>query len=108
MKIIPLQPVPSQTIKVILNKQICQINVYQKFYGLFVDLYVSGNLIIGGVIAENLNRIVRSKYLGFSGDLCFFDTQSTEDDVDYSGLGDQFLLCYLEPTDTVPSLFGST
>lgn len=106
MKIIPLQAIPNQTVKVILDKQLCQINVYQKFYGLFVDLYVSGELIIGGVIAENLNRIVRSKYLGFIGDLCFFDTLDTEDPVDYTGLGDQFLFCYLEDADPVPLLFG--
>jgi hypothetical protein len=103
MQIVPLQPVPSQTVKVILNNQVCQINVYQKFFGLYVDILVNNSLIIGGVVCENLNRIVRSKYLGFIGDFTFFDTQGT-DDPDYTGLGDQFVFCYIDPTDPLQAV----
>ena len=98
MQIIPLQPVPNQTLQVTLAGQSCAINVYQKFYGVFVDLYVGGTLIIGGVIAENLNRIVRDAYLGFVGDLAFYDTQG-ESDPTYAGLGTQFILLYIEEAD---------
>lgn len=98
MKIIPLTATPSQTLIVSLTGQICQIDVYQKFYGLFVDLYVAGSLIIGGVLSEDLNRIVRSVYLGFIGDLCFIDTQGS-DDPEYTGLGDRYVLAYLEEAD---------
>lgn len=94
MQTIPLQAVPSQTVTVLLDEQYCQINVYQKAYGLFVDLYINNALVIGGVIAQNLNRIVRSSYLGFSGDLAFVDTQGT-DDPHYSDLGGRFSLLYL-------------
>jgi len=96
--IIPLQPVPNQTVTVVLANQLCQIDVYQKAYGLFVDLYVSNVLIIGGVIAENLNRIVRSLYLGFIGDLCFIDNAGSGDPV-YTGLGTRFSLAYLEASE---------
>ena len=98
MQVIPLNPVPNQTLKIILSNQLCQINIYEKFFGLFVDLYVNGNLIIGGVIAHNLNVIVRSKYLGFIGDLFFLDNVGA-DDPDYTGLGDQFSLVYVDETD---------
>jgi hypothetical protein len=96
MLIIPLQPVPSQTLTVSLAGQSCRVNTYQKGTGLFVDLYVNDALIIGGVIAENANRIVRDAYLGFVGDLAFFDQQDERADPNWTGLGSRWLLFYLE------------
>lgn len=93
-QIIPLQPVPSQQVTVSLGNQTCQILVNQKLTGIYLDLYVNNSLIIGGVICQNLNRIVRNAYLGFIGDLCFVDSQGKEDPVD-TGLGDRFNLAYL-------------
>lgn len=98
MLIVPLKPVPNQTLTISLGGQLSQINVYQKAYGLFVDLYVDNVLVIGGVIAENLNRIVRSAYLGFIGDLAFIDNQGMSDPV-YTGLGGRYSLAYLEAAD---------
>lgn len=98
MQTVPLQAVPSQQVVVVLNGQNCQFNVYQKFFGLFIDVYVSDVLIIGGVICQNLNRIVRSAYLGFEGDVGFWDTQGLSNP-DYTGLGGRFQLVYLSPAD---------
>ena len=98
MVIIPLQAVPSQAVSVTLGAQISQINVYQKLPGLFIDLYVDNVLVIGGVICQNLNRIVRSAYLGFSGDLAFIDNQGDTDPV-FTGLGTRYSLAYLSPAD---------
>jgi hypothetical protein len=103
MQIIPLQSIPAQTIVIGLNNQQCQINVYQKSTGLFLDLYKSStsfsstyNLVVSGVICENLVRIVRDAYLGFTGDLCWFDQQGSNDPT-YDGIGSRYLLCYLLP-----------
>jgi hypothetical protein len=93
--IIPLQAVPNQTLFVQLNGQDCQINVYDKQGIIYLDLYVSNTLIIGGVICQNLNPIVRSVYLGFDGDLAFIDNAGDEDPF-YTGLGTRFSLTYLE------------
>lgn len=98
MLVVPLQATPNQTVTVALNDQNCQINVYTTAGGLFVDLYVDDALIIGGVIAENLNTIVRDTYLGFVGDLVFMDTQGTDDPV-YTGLGSRWVLVYLLPSE---------
>lgn len=98
MQNIPLQAVPSQTVGAVLGSQNCTINVYQKVYGLFIDLLVNGSLVIGGVVCENANRIVRSAYLGFDGDLIFYDTQGSTDP-DYTGLGSRFQLAYLTADD---------
>ncbi|WP_267550389.1 phage baseplate plug protein [Rhizobium rhizogenes] len=94
MLIVPLQAIPNQTITTTLASQVTQLNVYQTYNGLFIDVYLENTLIIGGVICENQNRIVRSAYLGYSGDFAFIDTQGTLDP-DYSGLGTRYFLTYL-------------
>ena len=98
MMIIPIQPLPNQTMQVQLAGQSCSLNIYQNAYGLFMDVIVGQNQIIAGVLCENLNRIVRSLYLGFVGDFAFQDTQGSSDPV-YTGLGSRFQLLYLEASD---------
>lgn len=102
-EIVPLNANPNQIVTVGLGNQTCQIAVRQTSKGLFLSLYVNNTLIIGGVICQNLNRIVRDLYLGFAGDLVFYDTQGTSDP-DYTGLGARFLLVYLSPSDLPPGV----
>lgn len=98
---IPIQATPSQTLAVTLSGQATQLNIYQKRSGLYMDVLVNNTLIIGGVICENLNRIVRSLYLGFLGDLMFLDNQGTSDP-EYTGLGTRYTLVYLLPDELPP------
>lgn len=76
MLIVPLQAVPNQTVRVQMNGQLCQVNVYQKPAGLFMDLLVDNSPMVMGVICERNNRIVRDAYLGFVGDMAWIDTQA--------------------------------
>lgn len=103
MQIIPIEDAYSQTVQVTLGSQNCSINLYQKSTGFYCDLYVNNTLIIGGVICQNVNRIVRSLYLGFIGDLIFIDTQpdpvNGPSDPSSPGLGTRYQFCYLTPTD---------
>lgn len=100
--VVPLRPVPNQSLQAQLGDQACIITVYQTAFGLFMNLYVGNELIVCGQICENLNRIVRYAYLGFVGDLVFVDTQgSPQEDPVYTGLGSRFLLVYLPP-DALP------
>jgi hypothetical protein len=101
MNLIPLSAVPSQKLSVLLGGQNCQIKVYQKTTGLYVDLSVNNAPIVSGVICRNAVQIVRDVYLGFSGDLVFLDTQGS-DDPDYTGLAGRFQFVYLA-ADEVPS-----
>lgn len=94
MLVVPLSPVPSQTVSVVLAQQSCRISVYAKTTGLFLDLYVNDALIIAGVIGLNTVLIVRDQYLGFAGDLAFFDLQGSADPV-YGGLGTRYILGYI-------------
>lgn len=98
--VIPLRPIPSQTITITLSNQSCRINVRQTSTGIYLDLYVNDTLIIGGVHCQDLNPIVRNRYLGFIGDLAFYDTQPSTitgpNDPVYTGLGSRYVLEYYQ------------
>lgn len=95
---VPLQAVPNQTLSTILANQNCRINVYQRQENLFFDLYTDDQLVVGGVICQNMNRLVRDSYFGFVGDFGFYDVMGS-DDPSYEGLSSRFLLLYLEASD---------
>jgi hypothetical protein len=94
MQQIPLQPIPSQSTKVVLGGQNCQILVYQKPQGVFVDINADGVDISVGTIARDAVPLVSREYAGFSGNLLFIDSQGSADP-SYDGLGDRFALVYL-------------
>jgi hypothetical protein len=97
-QLVPTTEAANQTFLIALNNQQCQINIYTKSINVpiqppgttilspaappqyqninpvFIDLYVSGSLIIGGVLLLNASLVVRDLYLGFSGDLVVYDT----------------------------------
>lgn len=102
MLIVPLQPVPSQHVKTTLAGQVVNLDVYQRRYGLYINVFVAGVLEIGAVVCQNLNRIIRDQYLndevGFAGDFAFVDLQGDNDPV-YQGLGTRFQLAWLSPAD---------
>lgn len=94
MQVIPLQAVPSQLLQVVLGGQNCQLSIYQKPQGLFVDLSSNGVTISLAVIAQDVNPLNPIAYTGFIGNLIFTDTQGNSDPV-YTGLGARFQLVYL-------------
>ena len=98
MQVIPLQATPSQVVQVALNQQNCQVNVYQKWTGLFLDLYLSDQLVLAGVLGRNQKLMVMDAYLGFVGDLLWLDNHGASDP-DYTGLAERFSLIYLLPSD---------
>ena len=98
MLTVPLQAVAAQNVTCTLGGQNCQITVQQKATGLFLTLEVANSVIVASVLCHNNCLIVRDAYLGFVGDLTFFDTQGTSDPA-YDGLGGRYLLVYLEASD---------
>jgi len=98
MQQIPINQVPNQTLSCVLSEQSVTLAIRQTDYGVFMDVYKSGTLVIGGVICEVMNRIVRSTYLHFDGDFFWQDTQGS-DDPDYSGFNDRWLLFYVTPDE---------
>lgn len=98
MLIVPVSAAPSQSLSALLAGQNCQINVYQKTTGLYLDLAINNVPIKSGVVARDRVWLIRHPYLGFVGDLMFADTQGTSDPT-YDGLGTRYLLVYLEASD---------
>jgi hypothetical protein len=95
-QIVPLNPVPSQTVSVTLNGQALSLNVYQRSTGLYIDVSMNGVPLPSGVLCLNGVRIIRDKYWNFIGDLAFIDTEGSEDP-SYSGLGSRWVLVYTNP-----------
>lgn len=103
MEIVPTQAVPAQTFTALLNNQQVDITLRQLGVFLFMDLQSNGQEVVGYVICENLNLIVRDSYLGFQGDFVFLDNFGNAgrppQDPEYTGLGARFSLVYLSPDD---------
>lgn len=95
MQEIPLQAAPSQVTRVVLAGQNCQIFIYEKDQGLFIDVNADGVDIVVGVIARDAVPIICREYDIFNGNLMFIDTQDSADP-DYTGLGARFALVYLD------------
>jgi hypothetical protein len=116
--IVPLAAVPAQTLRIDLGTppQPITINLYAKeievpvlapsqiateppvyepITPLFIDIYLNDALVIGGVICENNNLIIKNNYFGVIGDFSFWDSQGS-DDPQYTGLGSRWYLCYWE------------
>ena len=98
MLILPITAQPAQNFSVLLAGQNCQISVYQKTTGLYLDLSVNNAPIKSGIICRDRVLLIRYPYLCFVGDLTFFDTQGV-DDPEYAGLGARWQLVYLEAGD---------
>ena len=98
MLVVPVQPLPNQTVQVQLSNQAVQLNIYQTAYQLAMDVLLAGQQVRMGQPCQDLNLIVREAYLGFIGDFAWLDTQGAEDPV-YGGLGTRFVLLYLDATD---------
>ena len=92
---IPIQPVPSQQVLVVLGGQNCLINIYQKGSRIFVDLNSNGTSMCIAALAHNAVPLdACNAYDGFQGNLYFIDTQGA-DDPQYTGLGSRWQLVYL-------------
>ena len=92
---VPLQPIPAQAFSVTLGDQPCRIVLYQKGSTFYMDLTVSGNVVVKGRMVLNNVWIVRYAYLGLSGDLVMYDTMGSNDVPTYDGLGTRYQLYYL-------------
>lgn len=94
MQEVPLQAIPVQIVSAVIAGQNCQISLWQRTRGLFVDINVNGEDVVNGIIARDAVPIICRDYVGFVGNLLFLDTQG-RDDPEYTGLGSRYRLCYL-------------
>jgi hypothetical protein len=92
-QVLPLQPLPAQTLEATLDGQDCEIILQQMVTGLFASLSVAGQQVIAGRYCNDRVGLVRQQYLGFLGWLYFVDTQG-DSDPSYDGLGSRYILVY--------------
>ncbi len=95
MQMIPTRPVRAQAFGVILSDQQVVLTLRQLAGGLFINVEVNNVEIVGLVVCQDLNRIVRDAYLGFVGDLMFYDASGGRANPYYAELGSRFQLLYL-------------
>jgi hypothetical protein len=91
---IPIKPVPSQNLSIVLDKEICKINIYVRGDHLYFDLIVGTTSITRCTIALNAVPLVKQNYLGFAANFIFIDTHGRDNPV-YTGLGTRYKLIYL-------------
>lgn len=65
-----------------------------------MDFSVNGNVVSQGVPCLYGNKMIRYKYLGFSGDLVFLDNEGS-DNPSWEGLGSRYPLYYIEESEIV-------
>lgn len=101
MLLVPLSPIPAQTLSVVLDSQPVQVAVYQKRTGLFFDLLLNGVAVVTAVLCQNVTRLVVQSYSGFVGDFAFYDSQGDTAPT-YTGFGPngRYQLYYIEASDS--------
>ena len=98
---VPLAPVPSQTLAIILDGQNCNLAVYTERTGIYMDVEVNGTTIATARILRDGARVLQDEqYQPFVGDFILVDTQGELDPV-YTGLGTRWQLVYLQAADLV-------
>lgn len=93
MYIVPLKPVPAQSVAIVLSNQACIISLRQMGGRQYLSLSAGGVVMCEGVLLVNDSAIVRAPYLGFIGELSIVDTQG-DDAPEYTGWGSRWLLSY--------------
>jgi hypothetical protein len=111
MQVVPLSPVPSQSLSVSLGGQSVSLAIYQLGLAPVADLYL--DIVADAVPIVNCRRcraysgsaieappflLLDSLYWGFEGDFLFIDTQG-DADPQAAGLGTRWQLVYFAPTD---------
>ena len=102
MTTIPLQPIPSQELQVLLDGQPCTLSVYWRHWRLYADLYVGDEAVFLGAVCLNGQAVNQSPSADFSGTLVFVDTRGAQHPR-WDGLGDRWRLVYLPDGETLES-----
>ncbi len=111
MNIIPLSPVPSQKLKIVLDDQDCEISVLTRGSRMYLDLTVDGIVVQKGALLLDYVSAIQIPTRQFSGTLAMYDTQG-EEAPQWTGLGTRWQLCYWSkdeegaPVNAVPEFDG--
>lgn len=100
-EIIQLSPIPSQSLKVVLADQDCEISLYLRGENFFLDLIVNGETVQTGAIVNEGASIISAPNALFSGGLAVVDMLG-DDAPEFSGLGSRWILVYYPASESQP------
>jgi len=95
---IPVQPIPSQSVKCVLEEQNVIVKITQSYNGINADVSVNGEAVSTAVIIRNAVQLCATNRYKLSGALFIIDTQGDEDPF-AEGLGERFILVYLSGSE---------
>lgn len=99
---IPLNIEPSQSLKVVLAGQNCEIKVYYRFGSMFLDLICNNKSIQTGAKCTNRNAIIIKATNDFKGNLFFVDLLG-DNSPNYKGFGARYSLLYVSENERMPA-----
>lgn len=98
---IPLNPVPSQSIKVVLAGQNCEIKIYYRFGTMYMDLICNNSLVQSGAVCRNRASIVQVANNNFKGSLHFVDLLGESEPI-YKDFQSRYSLLYVSEDEELP------
>lgn len=107
MVIIPLQPIASQRLQIVLDGQNCTIWLYYRWGRMYLDLTVDADPVLAGALCLNKVAVNLNPSLVFKGTLYFLDMQGNEAP-QYAGLGDRWQLLYFSDGETPESVYAAS
>ena len=101
MRKIPLQAIPSQKVRVVLDGQNCTLSFYYRFGNLYADVLCNDGAVQIGAICCNRMNIIQVANTIFSGGLYFVDLLG-DTHPQYSLLGKRYILLYVPESEELP------
>lgn len=101
MKKIPLQKLPSQKVRVVLDGQNVTLSIYYRFGNMYMDIITNDGLVQQGAVCRNRINVVQVANIIFKGGLYFLDLLGAHDPY-YKQFGSRYILLYVGDDEALP------
>jgi hypothetical protein len=101
MKKIPLQKLPSQKVRVVLDGQNVTLSLYYRFGNMYMDIITNDGLVQQGAVCRNRMNVVQVANTIFNGGLYFLDLLGAHDPY-YKQFGSRYILLYVGDGEPLP------
>lgn len=91
---VPLNPVPAQSVAIVLANQNCVITLRQIGSRQYLSLSINGAVICENVLLVASSPIVQAAYLDFVGELAVIDLTGANEAPAYTGWGNRWQLLF--------------
>ena len=101
MKKIPLQKLPSQKVRVVLDGQNVTFSLYYRFGNMYMDIITNDGIVQQGAVCRNRMNVVQVANTVFNGGLYFLDLLGAHDPY-YKQFGSRYILLYVGGGEALP------